>query len=105
MKDFAAPTIYYCRERRRQHNPASNQTAVDAMSHNTMPATVPAYTSISGWCGLSGMSRSATYNFLAAPDGLIARKVGGRTLIDVQHGLAWLASRPVARFRPAKGAG
>ena len=75
------------------------------MTHDNTSAVMPAYASISGWCSLSGMSRSATYNFLAAPDGLIARKVGGRTLVDVQHGLAWLASRPMARFRAPNGRG
>lgn len=68
------------------------------MRPDSMPATVPAYASITNWCALSGMSRSGTYNFLAAPDGLRAIKVGGRTLVDVKHGLEFLASRPVARF-------
>ena len=73
------------------------------MRPDAMPATVPAYASITNWCALSGMSRSGVYNHLAAPDGLRAIKIGGRTLIDCQHGLAWLASRPAATFRPAKG--
>lgn len=46
---------------------------------------------------MSGMSRTATYEALGRGD-LRAIKLGARTLIDIDHGLAWLASRPAARF-------
>jgi len=45
------------------------------------------------------MSRSATYEALG--DGrLKAVKLGTATLIDVEHGLAYLASLPAAEIRP-----
>jgi len=43
------------------------------------------------------MGRSSTYEALARGD-LRAIKLGTRTLIDVAHGLAWLASLPAARI-------
>lgn len=56
------------------------------------------------WCGISGMSRTATYNALGRGD-LKAIKVGNRTLIDVEAGLAWLRSQPSAQVRaPARAA-
>ena len=55
----------------------------------------PAFASINGWCGLSGMSRSGTYIALKAGN-LTARKLGGRTLVDVEAGLRWLRSLPSA---------
>lgn len=61
--------------------------------------THPAYATVPDWCALSGMSRSGTYEALGRGD-LRAIKMGARTLIDVQHGLAWLASLPVATVRP-----
>ena len=50
------------------------------------------------WENISGMKRSKTYEFLG--DGkLRAIKVGKRLLIDVEHGLAYLATLPVAQIR------
>ena len=59
----------------------------------------PAFATIRDWCRLSGVSRSTTYELLAAGH-LQARKVGARTLIDVHHGVAWLDRQPLARIRP-----
>lgn len=61
--------------------------------------THPAYATVPDWCALSGMSRSGTYEALGRGD-LRAIKLGARTLIDVQHGLGWLASLPIATVRP-----
>jgi hypothetical protein len=47
------------------------------------------------------MRRSATYNALGRGD-LKAIKVGARTLIDVEAGLAWLRSLPPAQIRAPK---
>jgi hypothetical protein len=52
------------------------------------------------------MGRSSVYEALGRGD-LKAIKLGVRTLIDVEHGLAWLASMPAAeittsRRRPAE---
>lgn len=57
----------------------------------------PAYVSVADWCALSGMGRTKTYEALADSH-LRAVKLGAKTLIDVQHGLAWLASLPAARI-------
>ena len=55
------------------------------------------YAPIPDWCAISGMSRSTTYEALGRGD-LRAIKLGARTLIDVEHGLAWLASMPAAEI-------
>lgn len=62
------------------------------------PPVQPARATVKGWCALSGMGRSATYEALGAGH-LRAVKVGARTLIDVPHGLAWLDSLPPADIR------
>jgi hypothetical protein len=46
---------------------------------------------------MTGLSRSATYEALGRGD-LKAIKYGTRTLIDVEAGLAWLASMPQAHI-------
>jgi hypothetical protein len=43
------------------------------------------------------MSRSGTYDALGQSK-LKAIKLGARTLIDVEHGLAWLGSMPAAEI-------
>ena len=53
----------------------------------------PQYGSVATWCELTGISRSKTYELLASGD-LIARRLGGRTLVDIQAGLAWIATLP-----------
>ena len=53
---------------------------------------------IPGWCAISGMSRTATYDALAQGD-LTAIKAGRGTLINVRPGLEWLRSLPKATFR------
>lgn len=58
-----------------------------------------AFASIADWSRISGMGRSSIYEALGGGN-LRARKVGARTLIDVQHGLAWLNSLPRATIRP-----
>jgi hypothetical protein len=57
----------------------------------------PAYATIEGWSLMTGMSRRSTYRALACGD-LKAIKLGTRTLIDVEHGLAWLRSLPAAKI-------
>ena len=64
----------------------------------------PKYAPIPSWCGISGMSRTGTYNALGRGD-LKAIKVGSRTLVDVEAGLAWLRAQPPAQVRaPIKAA-
>jgi hypothetical protein len=61
----------------------------------------PKFATIPLWSQLSGMSRSGTYEALAAGH-LQAIKLGNRTLIDVEPGLAWLRSLPPARIRSSR---
>jgi hypothetical protein len=56
------------------------------------------------WFDISGMRKTATYEALGRGD-LRARKLNNRLLIDVPHGLAYLASLPDAKIttgRPAQ---
>ena len=58
------------------------------------PITIlPPYANIRGWCQLTGLTETRTYDLLSI--GLLrAKKLGGSTLIDVQHGLEYLRSLP-----------
>lgn len=57
----------------------------------------PRYMAINPFCAFSGLTRYKLYELLGAGD-IRAIKVGKRTLIDVEHALAWLGSLPPARF-------
>jgi hypothetical protein len=59
----------------------------------------PKYATLAKWTEISGVSRSATYEALGRGD-LRAVKLGSRSLVDVDHGLAWLANLPVAVIKP-----
>jgi hypothetical protein len=63
----------------------------------------PKFAPLPQWCAISGMSRTGSYNALGRGD-LKAIKVGSRTLIDVDAGLAWLRSLPPARIRAPNAA-
>lgn len=65
---------------------------------------VPKYARIDDWCRISGMRRSSTYDALGRGD-LAAIKLGTRTLIDVEAGLAWLATMPRAQVGVANSQG
>lgn len=58
---------------------------------------LPVYASIPRWCDITDMGRTATYEALGRGD-LRAVKIGRRTLIDVQHGLVWIRSRPAPQI-------
>lgn len=59
--------------------------------------TRPAFTTIDGWCQLSGMGRTATYEAMQRGE-LPAHRVSKRKcLIDVERALEWLRSRPPAK--------
>jgi hypothetical protein len=66
----------------------------------TAPAEGAAYETIAVWKIRSGMSTDAVYRALSSHN-LRAVKLGKRTMIDVQHGLAWLASLPAAQIHHA----
>jgi hypothetical protein len=57
--------------------------------------TPPVYATIPEWCRLSGMGRTRVYEEAGAGN-LRIIKVGGRSLVDVSHGLAWMRSLPSA---------
>ncbi len=59
--------------------------------------SAPDFVSIPTWVKRTGISRSKTYELLAAGE-LSARKVGRRTLIDLRAGLAWLDAQPVPKI-------
>ena len=61
----------------------------------------PRYATIPDWCAISGMGRSSSYEALGRGD-LKAIKLGVRTLIDVEAGLAWLGSMPAAEIRTGR---
>lgn len=57
----------------------------------------PLFAPLPVWQTISGMSRSRTYELLAVGK-LRAVKCGKRTLVDVEHGLAYIRSLPAAKF-------
>ena len=65
------------------------------------PAPMPRFVTISGWQQISGMRRRTTYDRLGTGE-LKAIKLGSRTLIDAEAGLAWLQSLPPAVIRPSR---
>jgi hypothetical protein len=67
----------------------------------TVPALTPKFGTIDTWIALSGMGRRTTYDELGRGN-LRAVKVGTRTLINIEAGLAWLHSQPAARIRAPK---
>jgi hypothetical protein len=58
----------------------------------------PKFATIEVWGTISGMSRRVTYQKLGTGV-LKAIKVGARTLIDVDSGLAWMRTLPPAKIR------
>lgn len=68
------------------------------MNDQKTDTSLPLFCSIPRFCQLSGISRSVTYQLIG--DGkLVARKLGKRTLIDVQAGIDYLHSLPAATIR------
>ena len=63
------------------------------------PTTMrPVFGTIETWTFLSGVSRRVTYERLASGE-LEGRKVGDRTLINIEAGLRWIESQPRAQIR------
>lgn len=68
------------------------------MAHDLIHQSDVKFATFDGWERISGMGKSRTY--LAITDGLIkAVKLGGRTMIDVESGLAYMRSLPPAVIR------
>lgn len=59
----------------------------------TAGAEYPAFASVDDWCRISGLSRTRTYALLTTGN-LIARKIGGRTFVDVKAGLEFMHAAP-----------
>jgi hypothetical protein len=59
------------------------------------------YCTIEDWIFISGMGRRVTYDALGRGD-LKAVKVGKRTLINCEAGLAWMAAQPAAVIKPMR---
>jgi hypothetical protein len=66
-----------------------------------MSKASPKYATIADWQRISGMRRTSTYQALGRGD-LRSIKLGARVLIDVDAGLAWLASLPAADIRTGR---
>ena len=67
-------------------------------AHAAAETLQPRYCSITRFCEMSGLGRRTIYDLLGSGD-LRAIKVGTKTLLDVEHGLDWLKSRPPAVIR------
>jgi hypothetical protein len=65
---------------------------------------IPQYGTLSKWGEISGMGRTRTYEE-AGKGNLRLIKVGGRTLVDIPHGLAWMRTLPSAQIRPPLSTG
>jgi hypothetical protein len=63
-----------------------------------MDSLLPKFAPIEAWSTISGISRRVTYEKLGTGE-LKAVKVGARTLIDVDHGLAYMRALPPAKIR------
>jgi hypothetical protein len=67
-----------------------------------METPSPKFATIENWLVISGMGRRVTYEEMGRGN-IKAIKVGARTLIDVEAGLAWLRARPSAVIRAPRG--
>jgi len=76
---------------------------INHLDHSVPGEMAPRYASIQTWCRMVDWSRSTTYLELGKGN-LRAVKHGKRVLIDVQHGLAYMASLPAVQIRASNGA-
>jgi hypothetical protein len=87
------------------HFQANGEAATGtAQQHPDDPAARTArrkYAMIANWCKITGMSRTGTYEAIGRGD-MRAIKLGARTLIDVEHGLAWMDALPQAPIAAPK---
>ena len=60
---------------------------------------LPRYAAIPRACEITGLGRSTIYK-LAGSGTLRLIKAGGRTLLDVEHALSWMATLPLATIAP-----
>ncbi len=62
---------------------------------NSVTTGLPKYAPIPKACDIIGLGRSTIYR-LAGEGTLRLVKAGGRTLVDMEHALAWMATLPMA---------
>jgi hypothetical protein len=72
-----------------------NGKAAARKKPSLMPQAEAKWAPINRWCEISGMGRTSTYQRIAAGH-LRAIKLGTRLLIDVDHGLKFMARQPAA---------
>lgn len=63
--------------------------------------TSPRYAPIPRAIEITGLGRSTIYK-LAGQGKLRLVKAGGRTLVDMEHAMHWMATLPVANIAPAR---
>lgn len=79
----------------------SSHQGIPEPQRRSVSPTYPKYAALPEWRTISGLGRSKSYELLG--DGkLRGIKVGRRLLIDVEHGLEYLATMPAARIRLAR---
>lgn len=78
-------------------------TNISSVARPLVPPT-PKFCTIDAWTSLTGISRRTTYELLGAGH-LEARKINARTLINVEAGLRWIESQPLAKIMPPKSSG
>jgi hypothetical protein len=66
-----------------------------------MNSVQPRYAPFPEWEKISGMKRTQTYE-KAAEGSIRIVKLGKKSLVDVDHGLAYMASLPAADIRTGK---
>jgi excisionase family DNA binding protein len=69
------------------------------MSNPISITTVPRYAPVSAACDYLGFRRSKLYE-LAGAGVIRIVKVGGRSLVDMEYALAWMATLPAAAIAP-----
>ena len=71
------------------------------MNNNlSFPNVVPSYAPIPQACNILGFRRSKLYE-LAGTGAIRIVKVGGRSLVDMQAALAFMATLPLAKIAPS----
>jgi hypothetical protein len=71
----------------------------DAMSADFLKQNNPYFAGIDEFGKMTGLSRRKIYDLMADKK-LIGHKLGARVLIDVNHGLQFLRSLPLAEVKP-----
>lgn len=86
-------------ERANKRAPTKRRHEAGTAHANVVPVA-PKFAPLPVWVALSGMTRTGTYVALSKRELRAIKQPGGRrTLIDVEHGLAWLRSQPAITIR------